>query len=132
MSREIRDRVKYESDSKWFCDWHREDQHDNTATMIDLDGCGYCPLCLMPIYLVEATDTKTRKNARVTEKLGELLGGVDVFVFYRDTEHHPGQFLVHHRTSGYRYGWISEDRAWQVLTSVRRTHYCQQRNDLSA
>lgn len=124
MSREVRDRDKYESGSKWFCDWHREQPFDD-AKMIDLDGCGYCHICMYPLYLVEATESQTKKTATVTENLGRL-AGLEVLVFYRDLERHPGEFLVDHRSAGLKPSWLSTDEAWEVLMSVRRTHVCSQ------
>lgn len=128
MSRRVRDREKYESGSKWFCDWHREQPNDD-AGLIDLDGCGYCRKCHRPLFLVEATEDTRRKNATVTEELGAPcqycgMGGLEVFVFYRDTRRHPGQFLVDHRSAGINLGWLTYPDAWEVLMSVRRTHQC--------
>lgn len=129
MSRRILNREKYESGSKWFCDWHR-DQPDNNAKMIDLDGCGYCHKCSQPIYLIEATEQRlARKSSTVTEKLGAPcrfcgLGGLEVFVFYRDNDLHPGKFLVDHRSAGSILGWIPVAEAWEILQSLRRSHVC--------
>ena len=123
MSRQIRDRVEYESGSKWFADWHRAQPSDD-AKMIDLDGVGYCHICLFPIYLVEATKSKSRKTAIVTENLGKL-AGLEVMVFYLDSGR-PGKFLVDWRSAGLKPVWRTESDAWELLMSLRRTHICQQ------
>lgn len=121
MSRWIRDRDKYEKGSKWFADWHRN-QDDDSAGMIDLDGVGFCRQCSEPLYLVEATEGKTRKNATVTERLGEL-ARLEVFVFYRD-DSKPAQILVDWRSAGINLGWVAEQQAWLVLLSIRNSHRC--------
>lgn len=120
MSRQVRDREEYERGSKWFADWHRA-QPDNSAAMIDLDGVGYCSACSIPLYLVEATRSKSRKNATVTEKLGAI-AGLEVFVFYADCDR-PGELFVDWR-SGNCKQWMPDSGAWQLLMSVRRTHIC--------
>jgi hypothetical protein len=54
---------------------------------------------------------------------------LEVFIFYRDKPgRHPGQILVDWRSAGAHLGWLSEAQAWNVLQSVRRTHYCAQRD----
>lgn len=122
MSRQIRDRTEYETGSKWFADWHRE-QPDDTAGMIDLDGVGYCRKCSMPLYLVEATKSKGRKNATVTENLGRL-AGIEVFVFYAPDQMHPDEFFIDWRSRGGKGQYMTPDCAWNLLMSVRRTHIC--------
>lgn len=123
MSRWIRDSDEYERGSKWFAHWHRK-QPDDSAKMIDLDGVGYCHICMFPIYLVEATKSKTRKTAIVTENLGKL-AGLEVLVFYLDPNR-DGEFLVDWRSSGLKPQWRTESEAWELLMSLRRTHTCQQ------
>ena len=120
MSRQVRDRTEYETGSKWFADWHRE-QPDDNAGMIDLDGVGYCRLCSMPLYLVEATKSKARKNATVTENLG-LMAGIEVFVFYAPDEKRPDEFFIDWRSQGGKGQYTTPERAWGLLMSVRITH----------
>lgn len=120
MSRYVRDRVEYESGSKWFADWHRE-QPDNSAGMIDLDGVGFCSYCRMPLYLVEATRSRMRKNATVTENLGKL-AGIEVFVFYAPDEKRPDEFYIDWRSQGGPGEYMTPDRAWGLLASIRRSH----------
>jgi hypothetical protein len=131
VSRWVRDRDEYESGSKWFADWHRS-QPDDSAGMIDLDGVGYCRTCYQALYLVEAARSKSRKKAPVTERLGaqhicprcdDHFGGIEVFVFYKDNKR-PDEIYVDHRSAGLNLGWLANDKAWQVLQSVRRTHIC--------
>jgi hypothetical protein len=120
MSRQVRDRVEYETGSKWFADWHRE-QPDDNAGMIDLDGVGYCRRCSTPLYLVEATKSKSRKNATVTEKLG-LLAGIEVLVFYAPDEKRPEEFYIDWRSQGGKGQYMTPERAWGLLMSIRTTH----------
>lgn len=126
MSRQIRDREMYEHGSKWFADWHRR-QDDDTACMIDLDGVGYCRRCSQPLYLVEATESTRKKNATVTEKLGQL-AGIEVFVFYRDPAR-DGELCIDWRSAGLHLQWMSEQQAWNLLISIRRTHFCADRQE---
>jgi len=120
MSHNIVSPEKYAD--KWFCHWHRA-QGTGSDKMIDLDGVGFCAKCSMPIYFVEATEQRDRKTATVTENIAAA-GSWDVFVIYRDEKRHPGQFYVDHRTSGYRYGWVTTEKTWDILMSIRRTHRC--------
>jgi hypothetical protein len=121
MSRRVRDRVEYETGSKWFADWHR-DQPDDRACMIDVDAAGYCPRCQEIVYLVEATRSRTRKNATVTERLGARLG-VTVFVAYYDAQRPDGMWLDN-RSNGNHHGYLSSTDAWSVLQDVRSRHIC--------
>jgi hypothetical protein len=127
MSRQIRDLDEYERGSKWFAYWHREQPNDN-AKMIDLDGVGYCHVCCMPIYLVEACRCNggyTGKTATVTYNLANM-AGLEMFVFARDKQpHRAGQIYVDWRTAKRKLGWVTEAHAWDILMSVRRTHLCQ-------
>lgn len=123
MARHIFNEDEYEHGSKWFARWHR-DHPENNATMIDLDGVGYCQACLQPLYLIEATRATKRKNASVTERLGELLGAT-VWVVYQDKAGgHPGEILLDDRTAGINHGWLSEERVWGMLSAVRSGHAC--------
>ena len=122
MSRWIRDRDEYERGSKWFADWHRA-QDDASAAMIDIDGLGCCHICYHPLYIVEATKAKARKCARGAESLAQL-AGVEMFVFYRDEQSHPQEFLVDWRSARTNLGWIPQERAWLVLRSIRSAHRC--------
>jgi hypothetical protein len=119
LSRYVRDRAEYETGSKWFADWHRE-QPDDTAGMIDLDGVGFCRGCYLPLYLVEATRSRSRKTATVTENLGKL-AGLEVFVFYAPDDKHPDEFYIDWRSRGSG-EYMTPDRAWGLLVSVRHTH----------
>jgi hypothetical protein len=123
MSRWVRDRDEYEHGEKWFSDWHRS-QDDDNATMINLDGVGYCPSCLRSVYFVEATKANGRKCADVTERLGQDAGGIEVFVFYRDDTRHPGQILVDWRSAKINLGWVTDEKAWTILCSIRKAHRC--------
>lgn len=122
MSRQVRDRAEYETGSKWFADWHRE-QPDDSAGMVDLDGVGYCRRCSMPLYLVEATKSRSRKTATVTENLGQM-AGLEVFVFYAPDEKRPDSFFVDWRSRGGKGQYMAPNEAWELLISVRRTHIC--------
>lgn len=124
MSRRIRDRAEYETGSRWFADWHRA-QLDDSATMIDLDGLGYCSRCLRPHYVVEATRSHRRKTAAVAENLARMLGS-DCLVVYRDEVQHPGEILVDWRTGGGNLGWLPESAAWDVFEQIRAAHVCEE------
>ena len=122
MSRQIRSRAEYESGSKWFADWHRA-QPDDNAGMVDLDGVGYCRVCSMPLYLVEATKSKTRKTATVTENLGKI-AGLEVFVFYAPDERRPDEFFIDWRNRWDKGKHMAPSAAWELLISIRNTHIC--------
>jgi len=119
MSREIGNRQKYD-ESRWFNHWHRA-QHDDDAGGIDLDFVGCCRECWTPIYLVEATEQKRRKNAHVAEELGRL-ANVPVFVIYRDPTR-SGEFLVDRRELPGKPRWLKESELWDALMALRREHF---------
>lgn len=122
MARRVLDRQMYEHGSKWFADWHRN-QDENLATMIDLDGFGYCPRCYAPLYLVEATQRKRRKLTPAMDKLAER-ARVEAVLVYRD-EGRPGEFLVDWRNGGLdKPEWRTENEVWNLLMSFRRAHRC--------
>lgn len=127
MSRWVFDQEEYERGSKWFAQWHR-DQPDDHAKMIDLDSLGYCPRCLDPVYLIEATRANKRKQAAVTEHLGRLVNAT-VWVVYQDkTGSHPGEILVHQRVPvDVNHGWLPQDQVWQMLQALRSSHRCAER-----
>ncbi len=126
MSRYVFDHNEYETGAKWFAQWHR-DQPDDNAKMIDLDSLGYCPTCLDPLYLIEATRGRNRKPAHVTEHLGRLIETV-VWVVYQDKSGaHPGEILVHQRVPrDVNHGWLPENEVWQMLQALRAEHKCSE------
>lgn len=121
MSRGVRDRAEFETGEKWFSDLHRSWDDDMTA--IDIDLCGYCRTCTRPVYLVEATRSKGRKTAFVTERLAQIVG-VPCVVVYVDDENRPGQVLVDNRTTGQIHNWMSEDDARLLFRALRNDHRC--------
>lgn len=124
MSREIRDEDEYERGSKWFARWHRQQGTDDDKA-IDLDVVGYCPSCKGVIYLVEATRSTWRKNAEVTELLGQQIGA-RVLVVYQDKRgSHEDRILVDDRTLGRNHGWVDQSDMWKLLQEIRRLHTCQ-------
>lgn len=126
MSRHIFDPDEFHFGAKWFSDWHR-DQPDDTAGAIDIDLLGYCKHCLYPLYLIEATRGRNRKNASVLENLGRLVG-VPVWVVYQDkTGAHPGEILVDERSAGINHRWLPDAQVWQMLQALRSAHRCAQR-----
>ena len=125
MSRWVRDRDEYEHGSKWFADWHREALAD-LSTMIDIDCLGYCTICLEPLYIVEATRSKRRKTASVSEHLARSVRCL-MYVVYRDDAAHPGEMLVDDRSTPRHYGWVLESEARDIFEAVRSDHSC--RND---
>ena len=125
QTKHIFDPDEYHFGAKWFADWHRE-QPDLDAKAIDIDLLGYCKHCLDPLYLIEATRGRNRKNASVLEHLGRMIG-VPVWVVYQDkTGAHPGEILVDNRTAGTHHGWLPEDRVWRMLQAIRSAHACAQ------
>ena len=63
---------------------------------------------------------EVNKYSRAPRKRAAL----EVFVFYRDTDGHPGEILVDWRSAGQNLGWVPEQRAWTVLCSIRNAHRC--------
>lgn len=121
MSRQIRDRHEYETGAKWFADWHRE-HPDNYATMVDVDGVGYCHRCLRPLYIIEATRSRRRKTAAVAERLADMLA-CECIVLYRD-DTRPTEILVDRRTAGELVGWVPDGQAWDIFQEIRSRHDC--------
>lgn len=125
QTKHIFDPDEYHFGAKWFADWHRE-QPDLDAKAIDIDLLGYCKRCLHPLYLIEATRGRNRKNASVLEHLGRMVG-VPVWVVYQDkTGGHPGEILVDNRTVGVHHGWLPEAKVWRMLQAIRSAHACAQ------
>ena len=138
MSRHVRDRDAYESD-KWFNDWHR-DSLGNEASMIDLDGLGYCQRCQQPLYVVEATRSRMVKAAWVADRVAHDTGAL-LLVLYKDERDMPG-----HIGFDLRYGdglrskllstfglppagtkkvwWLCEADAAHILRTIRSEHRC--------
>jgi len=126
VSRWVYNEEEYESGSKWFARWHREQPEDD-AKAIDIDLVGYCPAtdCLDPLYLVEATRATKRKTASVLERMGQLLE-VPVFVVYQDRNGaHPGEILVDERSANRNLGWLPAADVWQIFLRIRHAHACR-------
>ena len=125
MSINIRDKDEYLIGSKWYSDWHRKNL-GNLSTMIDIDGFDYCPHCSEGIFIVEATRSKTRKTATVVENIARGLNIVAIVAYAGRDGDHDGQMLLDNRTTGDRYGgWMSEERAREILLEIRSRHVCK-------
>ena len=77
----------------------------------------------MPLYLVEATRSRSRKNANVTEKLGQL-AGLEVLIFYAPDEKRPYEFFIDWRSRGGKGCYMAPESAWNLLMSIRKSHIC--------
>lgn len=118
--KKIHDPDEYERGSKWFADWHRS--QDDQSAAIDIDILGYCRQCIMPLYVVEATRSRNRKESSVCERVGAMLA-VPVWVVYQDKDgRHDGQILVDERNRRGNLGWLPEPEVWQMLQTLREEH----------
>jgi hypothetical protein len=50
--------------------WHAESYGDTTTTAIDVDLLGYCRSCSAPLYIIEASESRT-KPTTVIQRLAE-------------------------------------------------------------